>query len=213
MNAPFNPSNIPLQEERLEVAAAFPLRFWTEYHDVDTAKPGEPEKLERRASEWVKWAKKGVPIPTNTDIRIKHAQKDKPLWAAIKPYYDNWKAGGSDELIQGTPLNAWGGVLREEVEALKPYRIYSVEDFAAMSDDVMQRIPFPAIASKRDRAKKWLTSKETSDEVRSQLSDVLAKLKEAEEKVALLETKDSAAKKLAEMDKPKAKKVKEEAVS
>jgi hypothetical protein len=88
-----------------------------------------------------------------------------------------------------------------------------VEDFAAMSDDVMQRIPFPAIASKRDRAKKWLASKETSDEVRSQLSDVLAKLKEAEEKVALLETKDSAAKKLAEMDKPKGKKVKEEAVS
>ena len=207
MNAPFNPSNIPLQEERLEVAAAFPLRFWTEYHDVNTAKPGEPEKLERRAAEWVKWAKKGVSIPTNTDIRIKHAQKDKPLWAAIRPYYDNWKAGGSDGLIQGTPLNAWGGVLREEVEALKPYRIYSVEDFASMSDDVMQRIPFPAIASKRDRAKKWLASKETSDEVRSQLSDVLAKLKEAEEKVALLETKDAASKKLAEMDKPaKAKK-------
>lgn len=215
MNAPFVPTNISVRDETPQVAAIQPLRFWTEYVNILVSKPGEPEKFEQKAYEWVQWAKKGVTIPTAGSDKISRVRRDPAMWAAIQPFYDNWKAGGTDELIQGTPLNAWGGITRDEVEALKPFRIYSVEDFAGMSDQVMQRIPFPYIAAKRDRAKKWLSSKETADEVRDQLADMVETNRQLLEKIAALESKKAAEAKIAAIDGPasagKGRKAKSEA--
>lgn len=222
----FTPANIPLRENVNAVAAVHPLRFQTVYRNVLVSKPGEPEKWEQKGEEWVEVAKKGVTIPTTTRYQIaklkkgaeKAAAANDPdneagaLWRAIQPFYDAWKAGNTDELIQGTPLNAWGGVTRDEVEALRPFRIHSVEDFATMNDAVMQRIPFPNIAAKRDRAKKWLSSKETADEVRGQLSEMLEANKKLMAELEAMRAKDAAEKQIAAFNKPKADDVATEAV-
>lgn len=196
---PVVPINIPLRDEVQEVAAIHPLLFWTEYHEILASKPGEPEKWERKSYEWVRWAKKGVSIPCTSEDKIVRVRRDPAMWRAIQPHYDNWKAGGTDELINGTPLNAWGGITRDEVEALKPMRIYSVEDFASMPDGVMQRVPFPNISAKRERAKKWLATRETADELRGHLADTLAEVEKMKEEIAAMRTAQEAKTKLAEL--------------
>lgn len=212
----FVPINLPTREQTIQVAAIQPLKFWTEYREVLVSKPGEePQQWKTVGREFVRTAKKGTTIPTATDFEVARVKKDASIWAAIKPYYDNWKAGGTDELINGTPLNSWGGVTRDEVEALKPFRIYSVEDFAEMNDAVMQRIPFPNISAKRDRAKKYLATKETADEVRGQLSEVLEEMKRLKAENEAMKLRNHAEAQIEEIRsaKPKGKKADREAVA
>lgn len=172
------PMHIPLREEAQETAAIMPLRFWTTYENVNVAKPGEVAKFETKSHEWVSWAKKGVSIPFTHDDKVARARKDPTVWRALAPFYDNWKSGGATSLMNPdhTPLEAWGGITRDEIEALKPYRIYSVEDFAEMNDQVMGKIPMRDIAARRDRAKKFLATQHTADEVKAVLGDEIAKL-------------------------------------
>lgn len=173
------PMNIRLREDAVDIAAIMPLRFWTEHETVIVpAKGDQPERIERVAHDWVHWAKKGVSIPQTNVDKVKRIMKDHPIWAALGPHYKNWKEGSPDMVAPGqTPLEAWGGVTRDEIEALRPFRIYSVEDFAAMNDAVMSKIPFRDIGAKRDRAKKFLETQKTADEVKAVLGDENAKLK------------------------------------
>ena len=176
---PTMPTNIPLREEMLETAAIIPLKFWVEYTTVIIpASKDEPEHTERRAHEWVHWAKKGVSIPATVVDKVARLRKDPCIWRALEPYYTNWKQGGTTTVPPGqTPLEAWGGITRDEIEALRPYRILSVEDFATMNDQVMGKIPFPDIGARRQHAKKFLDTQKTAEEVKALMGDENAKLK------------------------------------
>ena len=36
---------------------------------------------------------------------IKRVMKDRSLWSAVEPFYQNWKKGGDAEIVNGTPLD------------------------------------------------------------------------------------------------------------
>jgi hypothetical protein len=152
-----------------QVAAIHPLRFYIAYKERKVANPDNPlvPKTVTVPVEWCDWAKKGVERPTTGGDAISRLMKSPPDWAAIEPYYKNWKAGGNDVVVNGMPLTVWAGISADMVELLKPYRIYSVEDLGSMSDSVMQKIPHPDIVRVRDRAKKYLTTKDLADAVRA----------------------------------------------
>lgn len=185
-----NPIQFPLTDnDKRAVAAVQPLKFFLKY------KPQPDGSL--RAVECCEVAKKGVSIPTTTPYeiaRIKRAaeraiepdDEHAALWAAIKPYYDNWKAGGTEEVVNGTPLSVWPGVTVDVVEALKPFRIYSVEDLSIMSDAIMQKVPNPNMALYRERAKKFLATKDIALAVRD-LSEKDSEIAELRAMVAKLQ--------------------------
>jgi hypothetical protein len=183
-----NPIPMPVNEAPLQVAAIHPLRFYIKYMERkvrDEANPSIPKTVIVPV-EWCDWAKKGVERPTTGGDAVARLMKSPPDWAALKPYYDNWKAGGTDIVVNGMPLTIWAGINAEVCELLRPYRIYSVEDLGAMSDSVMQKIPHPDIARIRDRAKKFLGTKELADAVRA-LDDRDDAIKQKDEAIATLQ--------------------------
>ncbi len=184
-----NLTMIPLNDAAPVTAAVQPVRFWIKYKDKGDGT--------LKAEEWVEWAKKGVTIPATVVNRIDRISKaagkatepddeTAALWRAIKPYYDNWKAGGTEEVISGTPLAIWPGVTRDTVEALKPFKVYSVEDLSIASDAVLQRVPDPNVMKYRDRAKKFLATKDIAIAVRD-LESKDSELAELKAQVAMLQ--------------------------
>ena len=180
---------IPMHEVAGVVASIQPIKFYVKYVEVTEQQPtGEVGKDGKpvmktvdvlKADEWVVWAKKGVSIPFTSEQKISRIKKaaakatpEEPdhegaaMWRAIKPFYDNWKAGGTQEVINGTPLAIWRGVTQDVVEALKPFKIYSVEDLSIASDAVLQRVPDPNIMKYRAMAKKFLDTKDIAIAVR-----------------------------------------------
>lgn len=181
---------IPMHEGPVQVAAIHPLRFYMaprERREYDAANPLVPKSVTKLV-EWCDWAKKGVERPTTGGDAVSRLMKDPAVWAAIKPFYDNWKAGGADVVVNGTPLAVWAGIGGDMIELLKPYRIYSIEDLAGMSDSVMQKIPHPDIVRVRDRAKQYLGTKEIADAVRA-IGDKDEVIKEQAERLAAMERK------------------------
>lgn len=179
---------MPVVEGPPQIAAIHPLKFEIVYRErkvFDKDNPNVPKTVTVPV-EWCYWAKKGVERPTTGSDAVSRLMKSPPDWAAIKPYYDNWKAGGTDVVINGTPLSVWAGIGGDMVELLKPYRIYSIEDLAVMSDGVMQKIPHPDIGRIRDRAKKFLETKDIAEAVRASLDkdDVI---KEQADRLAAME--------------------------
>lgn len=183
------PVAFPITDDKRALAAVTPLKFEVKYK---TQADGTLKAWER-----VEVHKNGVTIPTTmvydiaklkkaaakaTDFDDEHAA----LWAAIKPYYENWKAGGTEEVINGTPLAVWAGVTVDVVEALKPFRIYSVEDLSMMSDSIMNKVPNPNMALYRDRAKKFLAMKDIAVAVRD-LTNKEAENEELKSRMAMLE--------------------------
>jgi hypothetical protein len=182
--------NFPMTDAKQVTAAVIPTKFELRYKEqIDGT---------LKAEEWVELAKIGVTIPATTPHKIatiiKGAKKaTEPddemgaIWRAIQPYYDNWKKGGAaDEVVNGTPLTTWAGVTKDVVEALRPFNIRSVEDLSLMSDAIMQRVPNPNMALFRDRAKKFLSTKDIAVAVRD-LSNSEAKNTEMAERIAMLE--------------------------
>ena len=179
---------MPIMDAPQQVAAVHPLRFYLtprERKEQDPANPLVP-KTKTVMVEWCDWAKKGVERPTTGGDAISRLMKDPSVWAAIKPFYENWKAGGADVVINGTPLTVWAGIGGDMVELLRPYRIYSVEDLAGMTDSVMQKIPHPDIVRVRDRAKKFVETKDVADAVRA-LGDKEDVIKAQAEQLASLQ--------------------------
>ena len=171
---------IPIEDERVEVASVQPIRFWIKY------KPDPESPAGLKAEEWVEWAKKGVSIPTTGVDAIKRVMKDRSLWSAIEPFYQNWKKGGDAEIVNGTPLSVWPGVTIDVVEALRAFRVLSVEDLASLSDNVMQKIPNPSMPMLRERARKFLSTKDIAQAV-TELTSTKAELDEIRAQLAALQ--------------------------
>ncbi len=183
-----SPIPMPVNDEPVKPAAIHPLAFEVRYVERQVKDPANPSipKTAVVPVEWVRWAKKGVERPTTGGDAIARIRKSVPEWLAIQPYYDAWKAGNNLEVINGLPLAVWAGITPDIAELLKPFRVYSVEDLATMNDSVMQRIPHPDISRIRDRAKKFLDTKEIAEAVR-EINDLDQALKERDEQIATLQ--------------------------
>jgi hypothetical protein len=151
--------------------------------------------------EVVEFTRKGSQGAT-TPMRIDHLTRTKagsapdPIWLAIKPYYDNWKAGKAAP-IDGTPLAAWPGATQQLVKALEPFHIRSVEDLANLTDGNMDKVPVPGIRGFRTQAKAFVEAQRTTAVVAADLAakdekiaDLTRELGELKELVASLAEKD-----------------------
>lgn len=126
-----------------------------------------------REIEVVEYTRKGSQGAT-TPARIEHLQRLRdgqpdPLWAVLKPYYDNWKAGKAAP-IDGTPLAAWPGATPQLVKALEPFHIRSVEDLAKIDDNLMGRISIPGIRALKNNAAAYVEAQKTTAVVAGEIA-------------------------------------------
>lgn len=132
---------IPLEHRRQ--IAMFPQSFERD-HEPDPAKPGELREVH-----WITFVKRGHNL-TTTRHRADRLRKgalasakmppeqraqneDALLWSVAEAHYNAWLAG--QELpVDGTPLEAWPGVTKAQVDKFRAMRLRSVEEVAAMTD-------------------------------------------------------------------------------
>lgn len=153
-----------------------PEKFWTDVRD-NPADPLNPVKIDM-----CRWVKKGSP-GSGVTVSIKKLQSNPPYWKVIGPWYEAWKKG-HEAPVNGTPLSAWPGCRSEEAERFSLMRIYTVQDVAAMTDEVMDRFGMGA----RDKKTQALAFLAAGDQVkaaseaaalRQELDDTRAELAEA----------------------------------
>lgn len=189
------------------VANIVPMRFWTKYKPVfETRNGARVDTGELRAEDWVEWH---VKLTGNQTIprtcvnavervrrgakRIEHTDPNEEIvaiWRALEPYYENWKAGGTNQVINGTPLAVWPGVTRDVVELLSPFKIFSVEDLSMMGDGIMNKLPNPDLPMYRERAKKFLATKDIAHAVRD-LDNSRAEIEALKAQMAELQMKNA----------------------
>lgn len=158
--------------------AIIPLDFRVEYAPQPDGSIKEIEIVE--------YTRKGSQGAT-TPMRISHLQRNQndPVWLALKPYYENWKAGKSAP-IEGTPLAAWPGATSQLVKALEPFHIRSVEDLANLTDGNMDRVPIPGIRGFRNQAKAFNEARKTTHIVAAELESRDAQIAEQNREIAEL---------------------------
>ena len=109
--------------------------------------------------------------------RVKDVMRDtNGVWEVVEPHYNAWKQGEAVP-TSGTPLSAWQGITRHQIEAVRLLGIYTVEDMAAVTDATLQKLPGPNLRSVRDAAVAWEKAKDT----RAVTADLAAKELEIQE--------------------------------
>lgn len=112
---------------------------------------------ESKARDRIEYCAPGMAHIAKTTEYVSLLRKDKALWTALGPSYEAWKT--NNEVPEtGTALAAWAGVTSEEGEVFRQYGIRTVEDMAAMTDSMINRIPLPAVRGKREMAQRFLAS-------------------------------------------------------
>lgn len=84
--------------------------------------------------------------------------------------YSSFKAGEVDVQV-GTPLGAWAGVTRAQVEEMKYFRIHTVEQLANVPDAIAQR--FMGINTLKQKAKDFIDAAQgfaQTDQLREEIS-------------------------------------------
>lgn len=150
-------------------APIVPLKFWTDYESDGAGG--------FREIDFVRWTRKGSNGATTED-KISRVRKDGMLWPPIERYYDHWKKG-QDAPVNGTALEAWAGITREQIGVLKQLHLTSVEDFASATDAVLVRLNLPGIRGLQQKAKAFLANRGDAA-----AADAIAK---RDERIAFLE--------------------------
>lgn len=153
--------------------------------DVDYVKiyrSGSKDYVEKIATEWL-----------NECDRM--ARESPPQWppdwaTAFRKAFQQWKAGQEVTPI-GFPIKHWPMVTRAQAENLMLARVYSVEELAEASEEVLSNLGLGGRALK-ERAKAWLEASKgnVSEELaalRAQNSDLKESLGRQNEKIAELE--------------------------
>lgn len=151
-----------------------PTDWWTEY----VVDPNNPK--EQIGVDYVKWVKKGTNgnaatcekvarYMAKTDAHGNVIREAALEWSVLEPYYKAWKEGEEIPEI-GTPLAAWPGASVQLVEALKKYKIKTVEDFAMSVDAALGGIPIPNIGQLRRTAHAFLEAQRTTSQVEAALT-------------------------------------------
>lgn len=90
---------------------------------------------------------------------------------------------GAEIQSPGTPLAAWPGITRAQVDELKYFNVETVEQLASMGDEPAQK--FAGINELRRRAKAFLEASEDNAKVEKMEYE----LQQRDEKIALLEAR------------------------
>lgn len=153
----------------------------------------------------VRSAEEGRPIYKDVDhVRImqpgnKESIVDRPVTemdiARFRQQYDNWKSG-QEELIEGTPLEAWPEITRAQVEEMRYFNVRTVEQLADMADAHAQKFMGINALRKaarlyRDRAAKNAVSTKLQKQLAekdNQIAALNAALQDLQAKVAGLES-------------------------
>lgn len=108
----------------------------------------------------VEWVRKGTNGATNR-MEVNRLKENEPaVWAVVRPVYEAWLKG-QEEPTEGTPLSAWAGANKRQVQKLRDIHIRTVEDVAGMNDAAMDVFGMGARAL-RDNARRFLASKPTA---------------------------------------------------
>ncbi len=83
-------------------------------------------------------------------------------WAQIGPAYEAWLQGNSLD-VQGTALDTWAALGKDETRALKAIGIATVEQIANMSEDQLMRPPLPDMRRIHEAAKAFLKGMPLAD--------------------------------------------------
>lgn len=79
------------------------------------------------------------------------------IWEVVRPLYEKWKKSG--EIPEdGTPLAAWPGVTKAQVDYLKSMGIVTVEHVAKMTEKDLSRVPFQGARKLPGLASQFLKS-------------------------------------------------------
>lgn len=93
----------------------------------------------------------------NRPVRFEDKQRFPRQYAA-------WKAGqDQDTSAAGTPLSMWPLVNKAQVEELKYFKVFTVEQLAAVADQDMQK--FMGMTNLKQKAKDWLGKAESNKEL------------------------------------------------
>lgn len=141
----------------------------------------------------------------NDDQGLRAAYQ-KMRWSEIEPAYEAWKSGNSVPEV-GTPLAAWPGVSKEQVEVLRMSAIRTVEEVANLSENLLMRIQLPGMRELREQAQRFLDASDTdavADRMRRQDEELAAVKEQLAEAIKMLSD-------ATEPPKPRGRKAKEEA--
>jgi len=134
-------------EDRSNLAVV-PFGFWTE-HELD------PVSGKLVAVDYAKWGKTGYANWESSDKvsrlqknhKAAHARPEGGLtvWDALDAHYKRWKEG-QEAVTDGFALEGWaGGISKGQITACKALHIYSVEDLARATDDVVNKLGMGAM--------------------------------------------------------------------
>jgi len=169
-------------DDRRDVAAIHPLRFWVEY-EGDAATPAD----------WVEWVKKGDQFAATTGEKVSRAKRDKPVWDALQPYYEAWQRGQAAP-INGMPLDAAPFMTKPLIEVLARVHIRSVEDLAAAEDAALAKLNIPGMRATQAKAKAFLDAQKNLSGVASELATLRAMVEQQRaEMVEMAQSRDTLA--------------------
>lgn len=154
-----------------------PIKIWTDHEPVNGTS-------EYQAVEYVEWAKKGTNGATTVD-KIARVKKTPNIWGVIEPYYEAWKKGQEDP-VDGTPLSAWPGVTRGQVDQLKSLHIRTVQDVAALTDSDLERVGMGA-RRLRDLARAFVKAADQDADISAALAERDAQIEEMQRQIAELQ--------------------------
>lgn len=118
---------------------------------VGTDKNGLEQKVEgagRPVYDEVEYIEIVVPGDRSNVVHRPVTQQDRQKYAR---QYAAWKAG-NQEATSGTPLSAWPGISRAQVEELAYFKIRTVEQLAGVSDANITNIAFASDLRRRAQA-------------------------------------------------------------
>lgn len=155
-----------------------PLEIWSDHVPI-ADKPGEFREVHK-----IKWTKRGQPGHETVES-VGRLRKDEMLWAFLEPYYERWLKGQEDP-VDGTPLEAWPGVTRGQVQQMRNLHIRSVEELAGVTDAILDRIGMGA-RSLRERARTFVQAKAGSAQIEAALVAERERSAALEERIAEME--------------------------
>lgn len=152
-------------------AGLLPARFFVQ--------PVEDETKSKEAGRRVFVDREMVEIRVDRDVIVRPVgDKDRQMYQA---QYEAFRRGQDQTAVEGTPLREWPIMTRGQVEEFAFCGLRTVEQLAAASDTVIQRIgPYMAL---RQKARDWLKTATDKAEV-GKLRDENTELKN---RVAALE--------------------------
>ena len=129
-------------------------------HRPIAGKPGEFKEVHI-----IEWAKRGTNATTRETVD--RLRKMPQLWERIEPSYERWLKG-QETPVDGTPLEAWPGLTKGQVEHLRLLHVRSVEELAGVTDSTLDKIGMGARAL-RERARLFVQAKQGSAQLEAAL--------------------------------------------